>query len=227
VATVIVTDSGSDLTRGEAQRIVGAGNEAVVISLSSQISQSYAHASAAAKDFGGKVAVVDSLGASGLETLLADYGLELARNGASARELAKRLDPHGLKHTAYFAVPDLSQLVRSGRLPKAVGALGSVLNVSLVLKMNDQGTIGPAGQSFSFDKTCEIVVDSVVRSLDRSPVARVAFGHVNADGLVETLRKQLEAKLGHPPAKEFVHEATLTIASHMGPGAIGIFAIVP
>jgi DegV family protein with EDD domain len=281
MATVIVTDSGSDLTRSEAQRlgieivpiwiifgnerfkdgididratffarvkagelpatepateeqyretfsqIVDAGNEAVVISLSSQISQSYAHASAAAKAFGDKVAVVDSLGASGLETLIADYGLELARGGAPASEVAKRLDPRALKHTVYFAVPDLSALVRSGRLPKAVGALGSVLNVSLVLKMNEQGAIGPAGQSFSFEKTCEIMVDSVVRGVDRSPATRVAFGHVNADGMVETVRKQLEVKLGHPPAKEFVHEATLTIASHLGPGAIGIFAIVP
>jgi fatty acid-binding protein DegV len=45
--------------------------------------------------------------------------------------------------------------------------------------------------------------------------------------MAEKLRKMLETKLGHPPAQEIMHEGTLTIAAHMGPGAIGIFAIVP
>jgi DegV family protein with EDD domain len=281
MSTVIVTDSGSDLTQDEAHRlgielvpvwiifgeerfrdgvdidratffarmakgehprtepatpeqfretfakIVGAGNEAVLITLASQISKSFEIASEVAKEFDGKVAVVDSRGASGLETLLAMYALELAKAGASAAEVAKKIDPRGMKHAVYFAVPDVSMLARSGRLPKAVAALGSMLNVSLVLKMNEDGAIGPAGQSFSFDKTCEIMVDAVVRAIDRSPSARIAFGHIQAAQTAETLRKQLEAKLGHPPAQEIVHEGTLTIAAHMGPGAIGIFAIVP
>jgi DegV family protein with EDD domain len=208
-------------------RIVGAGNEAVMITLASQISQSYVLAGEAAKEFGGKVAVVDSRGASGLETLLALYGKELADAGASSSDIAKKIDPRGLKYAAYFAVPDLSTLGRSGRLPKAVVALGSMLNVSLVLKMNEQGAIGPAGQSFSFEKTCEIMVDAVVRAVERSPSARVAFGHIQNADTVETVRKMLEAKLGHPPAQELVHEGSLTVAAHMGPGAIGIFAIVP
>lgn len=281
MATVIVTDSGSDLTQSEAKRlgieivpvwiifgeerfrdgvdidratffarmakgehprtqpatpeqfremftkIVGAGNDAVMITLSSQISKSYEIAGTVAKEFGGRVVVVDSRGASGLETLLATYALELAKAGASADEIAKKIDPRNLKNAVYFAVPDVTMLSRSGRLPKAVAALGSMLNVSLVLKMNDQGAIGPAGQSFSFDKTCEIMVDAVVRAVERSPGARIAFGHIEAGAGVEKLRKQLETKLGHPPAQELVHEGTLTVAAHMGPGAIGIFAIVP
>jgi len=281
MATVIVTDSGSDLTRDEAQRlgieiipvwiifgeerfrdgvdidratffarmakgenprtepatpeqfremfakITGAGNEAVMITLSGQISKSFELASTVAKEFGGKVAVVDSRGASGMETLLAYYGLEQAKAGASAADIAKKIDPRALKYAIYFAVPDVSMLARSGRLPKAVAALGSMLNVSLVLKMNEQGAIGPAGQSFSFDKTCEIMVDAVVRTIERSPSVRVAIGHIQAAEGAEKLRKQLEMKLGHPPAQETVHEGTLTVAAHMGSGAIGIFAIVP
>jgi fatty acid kinase fatty acid binding subunit len=281
MATVIVTDSGSDLPRDEAQRlgigivpvwiifgeerfrdgididratffarmkagehprtepptpeqfretfakIVDAGNEAVMITLSSQISKAFELASAVAKEFGGKVVVVDSRGASGMEALLAYYALELAKSGASAADIARKIDPRTLKNVVYFAVPDVSMLSRSGRLPKAVAALGSMLNVSLVLKMNDQGVIGPAGQSFSFDKTCEIMVDAVVRGIERSPNVRIAFGHIGAAEMCEKLRKQLETKLGHPPAQETVHEGTLTVAAHMGPGAIGIFAIVP
>jgi DegV family protein with EDD domain len=198
-----------------------------MISLSSQISESYARASNVAKEFGGKVAVVDSRGASGMEKLLALYAKELADKGAAAADIAKKIDPRGLKYAVYFAVPDLSVLGRSGRLPKAVVALGSMLNVSLVLKMNEQGAIGPAGQSFSFAKTVEIMVDAVVRGIDRSPSARVAFGHIEAPDVLANARKALELKLGHPPVQELVHEGSLTVAAHMGPGALGIFAIVP
>ncbi len=281
MATTIVTDSGCDLSRGEADklgieivpvwilfgeeryrdgididrktffsrmnageipktepateqqfretfaRIVGAGNEAVVIPLSSQISENYARASNVAKEFGSKVVVVDSRGASGMEALLTLYAKELADQGASTADIAKKVDPRELTYAVYFAVPDLTVLGRSGRLPKAVVALGSMLNVSLVLKMNEQGAIGPAGQSFSFEKTVEIMVDAVVRSIDRSPKARIALGHVENPQMLESARKTLEAKLGHPPVQELIHEGSLTVAAHMGPGAIGIFAIVP
>ncbi len=208
-------------------RAVSAGNDVIAITLSSQISACFLHAEAAAGGFAGRVHVVDSRGASGMETLLALYAAELARDGATAAEIAHRLDPAALKAASFFAVPDLAVLGRSGRLPKAIVALGSMLNVSLVLKMNEQGAIGPAGQSFSFDRTCEIMVEAAVRAIGHSPRARIAFGHVQASATVAKLSALLAQKLGHPPAFETVHEAPLTIAAHMGPGAIGIFAIVP
>ena len=208
-------------------RLVGAGNDVVMISLSSAISESLAHASEGAKEFGDKVSIIDSKAASGLETLLTLYALELAKSGASAAEIAKRADPRGMKYAVLFAVPDLTQLGRSGRLPKAVVALGSMLNVSLVLKINESGAVAPAGQSFSFDKTCDLMVESLVRAIDRAPNARIAFDHVQAASTVETMRASLEKKLGHPPKQELIYETSLTLAAHLGIGAVGISAIVP
>ena len=208
-------------------RATAGGNDAVMIVLSSQISQSFAYASEAAQAFGGRVQVVDSRGASGLESLLALYAVELMHSGLDAAQIAKKIDPSTMRTAAYFAVPDVSVLGRSGRLPKAVVALGSMLNVSLVLKLNEHGAIGPAGQSFSFDKTCEIMVEAVVRAVGHSPSARVAFGHVQAPGTVAKLSKLLADKLGHPPVVELIHEAPPTLVAHIGTGAIGIFAIVP
>ncbi|HTX55868.1 MAG TPA: DegV family protein [Candidatus Acidoferrales bacterium] len=217
----------ADQFRAVFTRIVDAGNQAVAITLSSGISKTHAIASDVAGEFGANVAVVDSRSASGLENLLAQYANELAHSGASAAEIAKRVDPRNFKSATYFAVPDLTMLGRSGRLPKALVSLGSVLNVSLVLKMNEHGEVGPAGQSFSFDKTCDIMVEAVVRGIERSPRARIAFGHVEASETVEKLRKMFEAKLGHPPGQEIVSETSPTIAANIGPGAVGISAIVP
>jgi DegV family protein with EDD domain len=281
MASVIVTDSGNDLTRSETERlgisvvpiwinfdggryrdgididrsaffrrlqagevpkteppsateyrdvfakIVEAGNEVVHVSISSGISKCYENAVAGARDFGAKVAVVDSKGASGQQALLADYGAELAASGAGAAEIARKLDPKTLKAVTFFSVSDLEALSRSGRLPKALASLGSVLNVSLCLKINDQGAIGPAGQTFSFDKTIDLMLDAAIRAVGHAPSTRVAFGHVQAVDTAEKMRKDFESKLGHPPAKEMVHEVSLTLAANIGAGAVGLSVIVP
>lgn len=206
-------------------RIASTGNEVVALTLSSQTSKCWEHANEAAKAFPGKVHVVDTRGASGLETLLAIYAAELARAGKSASEVVTAL--RNAKTAAFFAVPNMNALAKSGRVPKAVIALGSMLGVSLVLKMNEQGVIAPGGQSRSFEKTCDIMVDAVVRAIERTPAAWVAISHVQAAPIAQTLSKTLAEKLGHPPIKEFIHESTLTIATNLGEGAVGIFAIVP
>jgi len=208
-------------------RLTAAGNDVVAIVLSSKISQSYANALAAAKEFGDHVHVIDSLGSAGAETLLALYALELAKSGKPMSEIVRRVDPKALKCAAYFAMHDVATLGRSGRLPAAVVALGSLTNVRLVLKFNEEGVIVPAGQSFSFEKTCELMAEAVVRAIDHAANARVSFGHTQAAEAAEALKKMFEAKLGQAPAQEYVHEASLTIATHQGIGALGIYAIVP
>jgi DegV family protein with EDD domain len=208
-------------------RLTAAGDDVVAIVLSSKISQSYANALAAANEFGAHVQVVDSLGSAGAETLLSLYAVELAKSGKSAAEIAKAVNPKAVKSAAYFAMHDVATLGRSGRLPAAVVALGSLTNVRLVLKFSDDGVIVPAGQSFSFEKTCEMMVDAVVRAIEHAPNVRVLFGHTEAEESAAALKKMFEAKLGHAPAQEYTREASLTIATHQGVGALGIYAIVP
>ena len=212
--------------RSAYERALNAGNDVVIVTLSSVISKSYERAATAAADFSGKVHVVDSRGASGLECLLAQLALERAAAGDSAEAIAKRIDPANLKHGIFFAVPTMAALERSGRIPKAVIALGSMLNVSLLLKMNDAGAIAPAGQSFSFDKTLDLMVEAVVRTVDRNPQARFAVAHVDAGDTANMLSGLLEKKLGHPPIQLTVRGSALTIATHLGKGAIGIYAVV-
>ena len=207
--------------------VVEAGDDVVCLTIASQMSKSYEGAVAAAKAFGGKVHVVDSCGASSQELLLAFYANDLAKSGASAADVAGKISPRALKAATFFAVPNLTQLGKSGRLPKAVVSLGSMLNVSLVLKINELGAVAPAGQAFSFDKTIELMVEALVRAIGRADNARVAFSHVESIGTVETARKAFETKLGHPAAQEFVRDTSLTLAAHTGIGGIGISAIVP
>lgn len=205
-------------------RALAAGDDVVCVSISAAISKCFEHASAAAAQCGGRVHVIDSTAASGIETLLAEYAVELAGTGMDGASIAAKLT--ATKSAAFFAVPDMKQMAASGRVPKAVAALGGMLNVSLVLKIAN-GTISPAGQTRSFDKTCDIMVESTLRALDRAPGMRIAVTHVNDPDLGNTIMKMVTEKLGHPPAREIVADCSMTIATHLGKGAVGVFAIVP
>jgi fatty acid-binding protein DegV len=155
------------------------------------------------------------------------YAVECARAGDNAAEILRKLDYKALKVAAYFAVPDLAPLGKTGRLPKPVVALGSMLNVSLVLRMNEQGAITLAGQSRSYDKTCELMIDAVLRTIEHSSGAWVAISHGNDPDVARQLASQFEEKLGHPPRKQFMANTPLTILSNLGSKGVGIFAIVP
>lgn len=204
---------------------VSAGNEVVCISVSSALSKAFSNAVEAAATFSGTVRVVNSAGSAAGMNLLCDYALELAAAGAPASEIAQRISVGDLRRATFFAMPDVSQLAESGRMPKALAALGAMLNVSLVLKMDEKGAVGPAGQSRNFEKTCEIMVDSLVRAIERAPSARVAISHADAPELAASLKAQLGAKLG--TGKIAVSETAAPIASHLGVGAAGVFGIVP
>lgn len=208
-------------------RHIDADNDVICITMSSELSKSCANAREASSAFGARVRVIDSFGASGLQLLVVRYAAELRAGGASAVEIVERLGLGHLKRASYFAVPEVSSLGRSGRLAKPLVALGSMLGVSLVLKMNDSGAIGPAGQSRSFDKTCEIMVAALIRSIGRSPSVRIAVSHVEAAAVAASVAKRIEEELGFPPAFVSIHNATLTIATHLGTGAVGIFAALP
>ncbi len=216
-----------DEYRAAFERALKRGGDVVAITVSSKISKSYEHAVAAAATFGGAVHVVDSLGASGGESLVAYHAADLAKQGESAAEIARKLAPSTLKRASFFAVWDVNHLGRTGRLPKALVALGSMLGVSLVLKFNDVGEIGLAGQSRSFDKTTDLLIDSLLRAVDHAPQLRLAISHAQNQETADLLSKRIAEKLGHPPVQERVSETTPTIAANMGPGAVGIFAIVP
>ena len=90
------------------------GSDVVVITMSSKISGTYSGAVKAAKDFGGKVYVVDSLNACIGERILCQYALRLLGEGLSAREIAAELDVK--KHKIQLlAVLDTLKYLKIGR----------------------------------------------------------------------------------------------------------------
>jgi DegV family protein with EDD domain len=206
------------------KRQVDAGNDVVAMTVAAKLSGTYANACEAAKPFGDRVRVVDSTSASALFRLQAMEAIAVARAGGHADAVVQAGNRARLRGQAFFAIPDVSFLGRTGRLPRPLVALGGMMGVSLVLRVGDDGAVGLAGQSRSFERSQEIIVDQAVRALGDDKALKITIAHANAPDGAATLEALLRSKL-RAKAEISTAEVGTVIAVNIGPGAVGICAI--
>ena len=129
----------------EFQKAKDAGEEAVVITLSSTFSGTYQSATIAAEDFD-NVYVVDSRSAAMGSGILVELAFRLLDEGKSAKEIAEILNEEKKRITVVALVDTLEYLKKGGRVSKTVAFAGAVLNMKPVLSVYD-GEITTLGKA--------------------------------------------------------------------------------
>ena len=124
---------------GAYRKVKNAGDEAVVLCVSSGLSGTYQSATIARSGFEDCIYVVDTLAVSVAQRILLDYAISLKKHGVRAQEIAEELELKKKDVCAYGAVETLEYLIKGGRLSKAAGAVGSVLGIRPVLYLCDGG----------------------------------------------------------------------------------------
>jgi len=203
-------------------KAVESGNEVVVPVVSMGLSEIYKNAAEAAAKFGPKVRVWDSKTLSGGLFLQAMVAGDMAKAGASAGDIVAALERGRSVQHGYLVSPDLSYLGRSGRVNKAIVALGTMMKVSPVLQVKD-GAVESAAQARSYEKAQDLLVDMAVRNAGDVSKTRFAVGHTHAPELAEKIAETLKAKLGIPAKSFTLYEGGPTVAVNGGPGSLAAF----
>ena len=209
---------------GEAFRdAVEAGDEVVAVTVSGDLSGTYASALAAAEGMD-TVHVVDSRNVTVGEHILVRYALSLVDEGLDAAQIAARLTERRDDIRVVALLDTLEYLRRGGRIPKAAAALGQVLSIKPVLEIRD-GQVVVLGKARGSKSARNLLREEIAKSGSVDFSRPVALGYTgNSDAL---LRKYLEdsrdlwegcAQPGQLP----VHTIGATIGTHAGPGAIGV-----
>ena len=128
------------------EEVAAAGDTAVVLSVSAELSGTYQSAVIAAEDFPGTVHVVDSRSVAVGMGILAQYALTLRDRGLSAFELAVELNRVKEKVTVVALFDTLEYLRRGGRISKTAAIAGSMLSIKPVMAIRD-GAIVPLGKA--------------------------------------------------------------------------------
>ena len=123
-------------------RVLGPEDEAVVITISAELSGTCQSALIAAEKYEGRVYVVDSRSASIGTQILVRRALELAPGAKGAAELAHQLTQEREKVCVIALLDTLEYLKRGGRISPAVAFAGGVLAIKPVVSIQD-GAVHP------------------------------------------------------------------------------------
>ena len=118
------------------EQVRAAGEEAVVITLSSALSGTYQSAVTAAADYP-EVHVVDGKNVTIGQSLLVLYALRLVDEGLGAVEIAEKVEAVVGRVCLLALLDTLEYLKRGGRIPKSVGAIGELLSIKPVVGVED------------------------------------------------------------------------------------------
>jgi DegV family protein with EDD domain len=168
-----------------------------------------------------EIRIVDSMSASMGEGLLAELGVEMARLGVSAEEIAavltKRRDDIGV----FLALDTLEYLKRGGRISGTQAAIGTLLSVKPIIKIAD-GMVETVDRARTRGKARERVIEL----LCARPIERLSVLHTTNAG-VEAFLPELEARVpgGIDPASVTVDLVGPSVGPHLGPGCVGGVAL--
>jgi hypothetical protein len=195
----------------------------VVVAVSKALSGTFANAEAAAKEVAAdRISLVDSRSASLGEGLLVLRGLELAAQGMPAGEIATELARVRTQSSGFFVVDKLDRLIKSGRVSRLAGWLGTRLNLKPILTFTPEGVVDPAGRARGRDAARTKVLALLDRALAAKPKSlRLGVIHAGIHQFAETLRQELVRR--YAPKEAWVSPITPVLAAHTGIGTWGVF----
>ena len=195
--------------------------EIVSIHLSEKISGTYASALMAKDMLGNEnIHIFDSgSSASGLGLLTwaaADWAKE-GLGGPAIIEKLNALKPHC---ELYFIVDTLEYLHRGGRIGGASALFGTLLQIKPIIYFNSEGIIDVFEKVRSKNRALQRVYTELERALSSEKRYRIGVIHVGAPDEAVIIAQELTSK--YPGQDIRIFEAGPVIATHVGPGALGL-----
>ena len=204
------------------QQVKDAGDQAVVVLMSSKLSGTYQSACIAAEDFEGTVYVVDSQHVTLGERCLIEYGLRLKEQGLSAAEIARQLNEEK-KHIRLVALLDtLEYLKKGGRISRTVAFAGGLLSIKPVVSIVD-GEVQVIGKARGSKQGNNLLVQEITKCGGVDFDRPYFLGYT---GLSDALLKkyiQDSAALWEDNVDHLEgYSVGGTIGTHSGPGAVAV-----
>jgi DegV family protein with EDD domain len=162
-----------------------------------------------------EIHVVDSLGASMAEGILAGMAVELGDEGRSAAEIAEILEARAPDMRMYVAVETLEYLKKGGRISGAQAAIGTLLSVKPIIRVN-----AGVGDTVDRVRTRGKARERLIELICERPIERLAILHTISPD-VEAFRDEVCAQGGLDPADVSISIVGASVGPHLGPGCVG------
>ena len=195
------------------------GDSVIYITLSSALSGTFQTANMAKNMVEyPEIHIIDSLSATHIIRVMADYACKLRDEGKSAAEIAQAVKELQPRVKGGAALDTLEYLYKGGRLNKATAVVGELANLKPIITLSEAGTISVIGKCIGRNKALAFISKTLAeKTLDPDfPVYSIyAYGTENT----EKLEQKLESIDIHCQSRL---QLGSTIGTHIGPGAFAV-----
>ncbi len=209
------------------RRFTDAGDEVIVIVISSKLSGTYNSAIAALEDLvttagpdvSARISVVDSLSISVGLGLMVQQAVAMLDAGATRAEIVDRMT--AMRQTVHllFSLETLEYLQRGGRIGKAQAFMGTLLKLKPLLGIVD-GEVAPVSRVRSKRKALETMLELLAQQEPaRGPGVRLAVAQAGVPEEAAEVARALSAQFASPHV--FISSLGPVVGTHVGPGTIG------
>lgn len=195
------------------------GDSVIYITLSSALSGTFQTANMTKNmiDYS-EIHIIDSLAATHIIRILADYACKLRDEGKNAAEIAQAVKELQPRVKVIAGLDTLEYLFKGGRLNKATAVIGELTNLKPIITISDEGTISVIGKCIGRNKALAFITKALSdKTLDPNfPVYSLyAYGTENTEKLeqkLESMGISCESRV----------QIGSTIGTHIGPGAFAV-----
>ncbi len=203
------------------------GNDVLHITLSSGISGTYNSACIAQdmlkEEFPERtIYIVDSLTGSVGYGLLVDTALAKQKEGMDIHTLNQWLLDNRLNIDLWLMVSDLTYLVRGGRVSKASGAIGNLLNICPLIKLDEEGKLNVSEKV----RTKKKALKTQLEKMKSTAVGGIEYNgkcfisHSDSLEDAKALASMVEETFPNLNGPVEISNIGTVIGSHTGPGCI-------
>jgi len=150
---------------------------------------------------------------------------DLRDEGKSIGEVHAWAEEHKLNLQHWFFSTDLTFYIRGGRISKASGFFGTMLNICPLLNMDDQGKLIPRFKIRTKKKVIRAIVDKMEEyaqdGLDYSGKCYISQSACLEDA--KEVARLVEERFPKLNGKVEINSVGTTIGSHTGPGTVALF----
>ena len=210
-------------------RLLKEGCEIVHIPMSSGLSESCHTAQTLAKEYGGRVHVVDNQRISVTQKQSVFDALKLAEQGKSAAQIAEYLTATKRDSSIYISLDTLKYLKKGGRLTPAAALVGSILRIKPVLQIQGE-KLDAFRKVHSLRQAKQEMVAAIRNDLAtrfaqfrKDGEMTISVAHTDNYAEAEIFRKELEELFPDVPVT-YTDPLSLSVSCHIGPGALAVTA---
>lgn len=196
--------------------------EIIHIPMSSGLSSSCETAAALARDYDGRVHVVDNQRISVTQRRSVLDALQMAEQGMSAKEIVDVLMREKLEASIYITVDTLKYLKKGGRVTAAGAALGTVLNIKPVLQIQGE-KLDAFAKVRGFKAAKKKMLDAMEKDITKRFAGKKLYlmaAYTCTKEEAEEWKKEIEARF--PGYDIHMDPLSLSVSCHIGPGAMAV-----